>query len=182
MESHLDRDFLEPTKEPLGKFYKRLGKRASRMAQDGLSQITAGKPGEMALVEWEAGRLQVRQMPPDLQDILRVSLGGGIEQAHIDYCVFRGDRTRCAYLLEEAAKALREGPPPAKKNPPADEQMVAHKCFEEWKQGRSRARMYPWITFLSGWLAHKDSLCGATKQSTPLTPPAEPGFADTFRT
>ena len=96
-----------------GFFWDRLKERAAQGERDRTAEITMGKPGERALSEWPHGQLQIRQMPEDEQGILRISVGGGIHYAHIDYCVFRGDRTRCAYLLEEAAKALRRGPPKA---------------------------------------------------------------------
>lgn len=110
MESHLDRDYVRPTETPIDEFMGRLGARAADALKTSASVITAGAPGEKALAEWEYGRVQIRQLPEDEQRILRISLGGGIAQAEIDYCVFRGDRTRCAYLLELAAEALRAGP------------------------------------------------------------------------
>lgn len=105
MESHCDRDSALPAD-----FWTKLGERAGTMVQNRQSEITAGKRGEPVLAEWKCGDLHVVQRPADEQEILRISIGGGISLAHIDYCVFRGDRTRCACLLEEAAKALRDGP------------------------------------------------------------------------
>ena len=102
MQTHPDNDAVEPSE-----WMKSLESKAERMVAESKSRLTAGHPGEKALSEWEHGEIQVREMPEDEHRILRISVGGGATQANVNYCVFRGDRTRCAYLLEEAAKALR---------------------------------------------------------------------------
>jgi hypothetical protein len=76
----------------------------------GAAEITAGAPGEPILAEWRYKTLSIVERPEDEQKILRISVGGGVPGADISYCVFRGDRTQCAYLLESAAAALRAGP------------------------------------------------------------------------
>ena len=106
MQTHMDQDVPADT---LNQF-DRLKERAKTGRKHRLADITAGKPGEKALAEWEHDGLQVRQMPDDEQGILRISVGGGVSWANIEYCVFRGDRTQCAYRLEQAAKALRNKP------------------------------------------------------------------------
>ena len=109
MQTHRNEDFMSRSE-----WLKSLKAKADRMVEDGKSSITAGCPGEKALAEWEHGVdpdvIQVRQMPEDEHGILRISVGGGASLANVNYCVFRGDRTRCAYLLEEAAKAMRAKP------------------------------------------------------------------------
>lgn len=80
------------------------------MQQSGMSVVAAGSPGEPILAEWDRGRIHVVKRPDDEQGILRISVGGGIERVKLDYCVFRSDRTACAFLLEQAALALRETP------------------------------------------------------------------------
>ena len=89
----------------------RLRERARAMVANGESQITGGKFGEPVLAEWQAkNKTRVTQRPDDEQDICRISVGGGIQGADLTYAVFRGDRIKCAFLLEMAAAALREGP------------------------------------------------------------------------
>jgi hypothetical protein len=104
MQSHNDQDALPAN------FWNRLETRAERMMAKGESQITAGAPGEPVLKEWRHRTMCIVQRPDDEQNILRISVGGGVVGADISYCVFRGDRTQCANLLEQAAVALREGP------------------------------------------------------------------------
>lgn len=105
MQSHSDEDAVLPSD-----FWNRLERRADRMMAEGGAEITAGAPGEPVLNEWRHRTLHIVQRPNDEQNILRISAGGGVVGADIGYCVFRGDRTQCANLLEQAAVALREGP------------------------------------------------------------------------
>ena len=106
MQSHMDDDTPVETRNQ----FDRLKERAETGRKHRLADITAGKPGEKALAEWEHEGLLVRHMPDDEQGILRISIGGGVSWAQLEYCVYRGDTTRCAYMLEQAAKALRNKP------------------------------------------------------------------------
>lgn len=101
METHQDRDFFD-----------RLEERAGIAKLLGEGRITAGAPSEPVLAKWDHGQITIIQRPEDPQAILRISVGGGDRspQNTVNYCVFRGNRTACAYLLEQAAKALREKP------------------------------------------------------------------------
>ncbi len=88
--------------------YARLQERAEQMVRDKASEITAGKPGEITLRSYEATNgVHVKQLPEDEQKIFRVSIGGH-EIESISYCVYRGDPGKCAELLDNAAKAIRE--------------------------------------------------------------------------
>jgi len=114
MQTHEDADVQMP-----GEFMRRLQERADEMAQKKLSEITAGKDGEVCLDEWTGiGGINVVQRPDDEQGILRISVGGGIPTLNGDYCVFRGNRLACAALLERAARSLREGHRPSGANTP----------------------------------------------------------------
>jgi hypothetical protein len=75
-----------------------------------MSGIAGGLPDESVLAEWRYKTLSIVERPEDEQKIVRISVGGGVPGADISYCVFRGDRTQCAHLLETAAAALRAGP------------------------------------------------------------------------
>lgn len=104
MQTHRDDDF-----DP-GQFMEQLGRRAKIAKKAKTARITVGDAGEPVLDEWDAYTVHVVQRPPDPQGILRISVGGGeFMPVDLNYCVFRGDRTQCAFLLEKAAKALREG-------------------------------------------------------------------------
>ncbi len=105
MDTHRDDDMSLEAK----KFFGTLETRAESMKRDRLSEITGGKEDEPVLDEWDVGDLHVVHRPDDEQGILRVSVGGGSQILKLDYCVFRGNRTACAYMLEQAAKALRAG-------------------------------------------------------------------------
>lgn len=97
MQSHDEGDFMD-----------RLRGRAKAMAGAKVCEITAGKEGEPVLDEWQFGRLYVVQRPDDEQGVLRISVGGGVASQDIDYCVIRGNPSECAFLLETAAKAIRD--------------------------------------------------------------------------
>ncbi len=100
-----------PTHQDCDFDWDRLRKRTDRMVQNKQSEITAGKPGEKPLGEYDFRGMGIRRMPEDEQCILRVSVGAGTMGASqkVRYCVFRGDPGACAHLLEEAAKAIRGG-------------------------------------------------------------------------
>ena len=83
----------------------RLYERANDMLRNRASEITAGKPGEKPLGQWDSNGVHVTQMPDDEQGILRVSIGGGIEG--MNYCVFRGKLRHCVELLEQSLVALK---------------------------------------------------------------------------
>ena len=110
METHHDRDAQVGPE-----FFKRLEERAGNTVRNRQSEITAGKVGEAVLAHWNHDNMHVVQRPADEQRILRISIGGGI--AEIDYCVFRGDRARCALFLERALKAMRHPAKTAEKQP-----------------------------------------------------------------
>ena len=100
MQTHEDSDVFDHEQ------WNRLMERARKGQRESTAEITAGKPGEPELDKWRAEcGMNIVQRPDDEQGILRVSVGG--KPAVIDYCVFRGDRAKCAELLERAAAALR---------------------------------------------------------------------------
>lgn len=99
MQTHDDMDFD----------MRRLEERASRMAREGLSQITSGKRGEQALAKYDAQGVHVVKMPDDEQGILRISIGGGIPNVNVNYCTYRGDKQRCIEMIEKALGALKAG-------------------------------------------------------------------------
>ncbi len=100
MQTHNDVDFNR----------SRLRKRAGEMVRDGLSEITTGAPGEIALDDYDYDGMSVTRRPDDEQFIARISIGAGTvgESQKVRYCVFRGSPDVCAALLEEAAKAIRQ--------------------------------------------------------------------------
>jgi hypothetical protein len=77
--------------------------KANRMMKNKESTITAG---DEPLEEWELNGIGVRHLPADEHGILRISVGGGVKQAPLNYCVFRGDKGKCIDLLRKALKAL----------------------------------------------------------------------------
>jgi hypothetical protein len=99
MQTHPDRD-LTP------EFMKRLMERADEMVDARLSEITAGKRGESALLHFTRNDVEVTQRPDDEQKILRISIGGLWQVPNTTYCVIRGDRQQCVDLLKKALKAL----------------------------------------------------------------------------
>ena len=115
MQTHSDRDATigeaRELAEQKQEFMGTLEKRARRMMAAGESHITAGKPGEKPLAEHMAvNEMFVSQLADDEQGVLRISIGGGI--LHVrgqgNYCVFRGDRVKCRFLLQMAIAALDE--------------------------------------------------------------------------
>lgn len=94
-----------------GDFIKRLQQRAKDMVRDESSSITAGKDGEKPLATWKSHTMHCKHMPPDEQDVLRISVGGGDDLTggsfDLNYCVIRGDRGKCIELLRKALKALK---------------------------------------------------------------------------
>lgn len=102
MQTHEDDSHFE--------FLNRLRERAETMVRGKASEITAGKEGEDPLATWRDGSMYVTHMPPDEQGILRVSIGGGVTEVNLDYCVIRGGVGACIALLERAIEALRKSP------------------------------------------------------------------------
>lgn len=101
MNSHLDSDARR------SQFLDELQRRAEHIKGEGRSQITGGKEGEESQAEWKSHGVNVRQLPDDDQGILRISIGGGANlPVAVNYCVFRGERSRCIDLLRKALKAL----------------------------------------------------------------------------
>ena len=92
----------------INEFMDRLRLRAAGMVKDKASEITAGKEGEKPLAEWQSNGVGVRHLPPDEQNILRISIGGGNTPANINYCVFRGDHGACVDLLRKALAAMED--------------------------------------------------------------------------
>ena len=103
MDSHLDRDAQHPFRD---NFLRELEQRASKIKMLGQSKITGGADGEEVLAEWKANGVGIRQLPPDEQGILRISIGGGNTPVPLNYCVFRGSHAACVDLLRKALKAL----------------------------------------------------------------------------
>ncbi len=96
METHSDFD------------HERLKKRAEQMKKNRASEITSGKPREKALLNYEATNgVHVTQFKEDEQQIFRISIGGH-DTDPITYCTYRGDPGKCAALLDQAARAIRE--------------------------------------------------------------------------
>lgn len=81
--------------------------RAEKAKKERGSEITAGKKGENPLWEVNKGGMLVRRLPDDLQDILRISIGGG-DHLPVDcnYLVLRGDPEKCLILVRKAIKNL----------------------------------------------------------------------------
>jgi hypothetical protein len=115
MNSHLDSDSDTRgrafRKEVAQQFMDELEGRAEKIKSMEKSKITGGADGESIIAEWQHFGVGVRQLPPDPQGILRVSIGGGKNlPVSINYCVFRGERGACIDLLRKALKALETDP------------------------------------------------------------------------
>lgn len=109
MQTHEDGD----ARVARARFMETLEARSVDVLKRAGSEIAAGKDDEPVLDSWEHKftGIHVVQRPDDSQTILRISVGGGPDTVvRLDYCVFRGNRTKCAWLLEQAAKALRDKP------------------------------------------------------------------------
>lgn len=101
MQTHLDSDFDRR------EFLKHLEARADKLTGEKRTQITAGADGESPLAEWESDGVHCRQMPPDPQGVLRISIGGGDHlPVVVNYCTLRGNRGDCIKLLLKVLKAL----------------------------------------------------------------------------
>ena len=100
MQTH---DDLQHRDDP---YMRRLKERADEAMRNSASQITAGYPNEKAIDEYLANDVYVTQRPDDEQGILRISVGGGVRNRNVNYCVFRGDRKRVIDLLKKAVVAL----------------------------------------------------------------------------
>ena len=103
MDTHRDSSHLTAAR-----FMDRLKERAAE--DEPLSQITAGKEGEPTLAKWNYGGVSIRQLPPDEQGILRISIGGGETPVPLNYLVFRGSHGACVDLLRKSLAALEAGP------------------------------------------------------------------------
>lgn len=89
-------------------FMERLRERAEQM--DGKSKIAAGAPDEKPVAEWRHKNVDVKHLPNDEQDILRVSVGGIIASTpRFIYCSFRGPVGQCIAALEQAIEAMKKG-------------------------------------------------------------------------
>lgn len=109
MQTHDDWDSPD-MQEAKRRFLEQLKADAESMVLEKRSEITAGSPGEPVLNRWTARGVEVRQLPPDKHGILRISIGGGEDTpVEVNYCVFRGDREKCAALLKKALRALQRG-------------------------------------------------------------------------
>ncbi len=99
MGSHSDIDH-----ERRQEFLKDLQRRAEIMADLGKNELSQRKP----IRRWRHGGVTVEELDADMNDVLRISIGGG---DHLpvpgDYCRFRGDQSRCIRLLEKALKAIK---------------------------------------------------------------------------
>ncbi len=93
-------------------FWNRLQQRADEAVSDGKSKITAGASGEEPLAEWKHKQVSVTQLPPDEQDILRISIGGMTGEGkpiQFIYCNFRGPIGPCIAALQQALEAMKKG-------------------------------------------------------------------------
>lgn len=106
MESHRDRMHQQ---QMVDKWLKSLEEKAQRVKDAKGSEITGGKPGEIAKEEYmHANGVTVRHLPDDEHGVLRISIGGGEHlPVNVTYCVIRGDKDACIALLERALVALR---------------------------------------------------------------------------
>ena len=103
MQTHRDKDFRDD-------WLRSLEEKADRMQSAGESQITAGKPDEVALATWKSHKVGVMRLPDDEQGILRISIGESEEPVPLAYCVFRGEHNACCKLLRKALAAMEKGP------------------------------------------------------------------------
>lgn len=87
-------------------FMRQLEERAESMSERQASIIAGGKPGEVALDEFFINGIGFRQLPPDEQGILRISIGGGSPVVNVNYCVYRGDKLACINLIRSVLKGL----------------------------------------------------------------------------
>ena len=93
-------------------FIEELKNRAEKAKQAAASLLTSGAESEEELGRWKGKNgMHCRHLPPDPQDILRISIGGGNHlPVTMNYCVIRGTVGQCIALLEMAISALRECP------------------------------------------------------------------------
>lgn len=113
MQTHDDSNHaFPPSKKSIAdRFMKELDGRADLVKLAERSKMTAGFDGEPVLAKWESNGVQVVQRPPDPQQILRISIGGGDHlPVSLNYLTFRGDRGMCVDLLRKALKALETDP------------------------------------------------------------------------
>lgn len=107
MQSHRDSDAESLRSE----WMDSLKQEADLCTLQGRSLITGGSHEEKPLNEWKKKGVTVRELPPDEHGILRISVGGGTDTpVALNYCVFRGNHSKCVDLLRKALIALQEGP------------------------------------------------------------------------
>jgi len=51
--------------------------------------------------------IHIRQLPPDKQGVLRLSIGGRPDMEGTQYLTYRGDTRQCVELLEQALSAIK---------------------------------------------------------------------------
>lgn len=83
-----------------------LKRKCAAMQELGLSQITAGSPGEPILAQWKYGDMEVTRRTDDEHGITRISIGGASEELDENYLVFRGEPITCRALLSQAIEAI----------------------------------------------------------------------------
>ncbi len=108
-QTHMDGDFFDRSRK--AQFdWERMKQRAALAKKNKLSAITMGAADENPLAKWDAEGMTVRKFQDDEQDVLRISVGGGVDGEDIDYCTYRGNRQRCLNLLYQACRALESRP------------------------------------------------------------------------
>lgn len=106
-QSHVDRPDHDDDAQD---FVRRLEERAGAAMSAQTSTIAGGVPGEEVQDQWQARGVHVRQLPPDEQGILRISIGGGPRTpVQLNYCTFRGPHGDCVDLLRKVLAAMEFG-------------------------------------------------------------------------
>lgn len=101
--NQLHRQKLDPEKQ------RRLEEQAKKIFEARQSEITAGAPGEPIIGRWNHNGIEVVRRPDDPLGIVRISVGGGVNDVNdepCDYVVFRGDPGKCVAMLRNALVAL----------------------------------------------------------------------------
>lgn len=108
-DTHDNKDVAFP-KELLNELQKgtmeNLEQRMKRMTAEQRNTITAGTPGEKALIETGINGFLIRKLPDD-PDCLRISIGEPNHSTPGKYVVIRGDIERAERVIQEALDALR---------------------------------------------------------------------------
>jgi len=79
--------------------------RAELMTKEKSNVITAGDDDENPIRGWKHKGMSIQQLPDDPQGVLRISVGGNVG---FGYCTFRGSRTACRTLLQQALAGLQK--------------------------------------------------------------------------